>query len=358
MDQNFWGNKKIIITGHTGFKGAWLSLLLSKLGAKICGISLKPEKESLFNQLSLENIIEEHNIADINDLTAFKDIADKFKPDFVFHLAAQPIVRQSYTLPILTWETNLIGSLKVLEALKNVRKKCVVIIVTTDKVYDNQKSIFGYRENDPLGGSDPYSASKAALEIAINSWKKSFCGNYSHQSSHLSIATVRSGNVLGGGDWALDRIMPDAIRAIRSQKPIIVRNPNSTRPWQHVLEPLSGYLELAKFLYLNSVLDHKFDSFNFGPTIYSNKSVEDLVLEIFKNWNGKLIYENNKADNFHEEKLLHLQIDKAYKILGWKPKWDFSTTIKRTVDWYKKTHLEIISPEKACNQDIEDYITN
>ena len=357
MNHNFWKNKKIIISGHTGFKGSWLSFWLTKLGAKICGISLNPDEESLFNQLCLKKIIEEHNIADINNQDAFKTISTNFKPDFVFHLAAQPLVRESYKRPILTWETNLIGSLKILESLKSTNKKCVVIVVTTDKVYNNQDCEYGFRENDTLGGNDPYSASKAALEIAINSWRKSFCGSLSYQSSQLSISTVRSGNVIGGGDWALDRIMPDTIRAIRSQKPITIRNPNSTRPWQHVLEPLSGYLKLAKFLYENNYIDEKYGSFNFGPSIYSNKSVKDLVLEIFKNWEGNW-NEEKSENNFHEAKLLHLQIDKAYRVLGWEPKWDFSTTIKKTVDWYKNTHFEKLSAAEACNKDIDNFMTS
>lgn len=354
MDQDFWKDKKVIITGHTGFKGSWLSFLLTNLGSKICGISLNPEEESLFNHLSLEKKIFQHNIFNINDLASIKPIFTKFNPDFVFHLAAQPLVRRSYSEPILTWETNVIGSLKVLEASKSIEKKCVVIIVTTDKVYNNRNWEFGYRENDLLGGFDPYSSSKAALEMLVSSWRNSFCGDLPYQSTNIKVATARSGNVIGGGDLALDRIVPDAIKAIISKQAVVVRNPNHTRPWQHVLEPLKGYLDLAGFLYKNNELNDSLESFNFGPNLESNKSVEELISEIFKHWDGDWV-KDKLEKNFYESKLLHLQIDKAFKILGWKPKWDFQKTVEKTVYWYKDTYLKKLSYEEACLKDIEEF---
>jgi len=278
---SFWSGKKVLITGHTGFKGSWLMLWLLEQGAEVYGYSLEPKKDlNLFNnllkELSFNNF--NHFIGDICELKDFKSYIFQTKPDIIFHLAAQSLVRKSYEEPINTWQTNLIGSLNLLQCLRELDSNCSVVLVTTDKVYKNNEWIFGYRENDQLGGFDPYSASKAALEIAVSSWRNSFCKSHSDNNSNIKIATARAGNVIGGGDWAEDRIIPDIMRSLSNNKILEIRNPLSTRPWQHVLEPLWGYMELARKLYMN---EKGFcEAFNFGPLIESNKKVIAAINEM------------------------------------------------------------------------------
>ena len=334
LNYSFWIDKKVLITGHSGFKGSWLLSWLVKLGANVKGISLKPEtRVNLFNQIesSLDNKF--INIfCNILDKKRIKQEIEDFKPDIVIHLAAQPLVRESYTNPVLTWETNVIGSLNLLEGLRVLSHKCAVVMITTDKVYKNKEWIHGYRENDELGGHDPYSASKAACELAISSWRNSFVGKLNHQTPFLKVATARAGNVIGGGDWAKDRILPDSIRSIINNEAIKVRNPLSRRPWQHVLEPLLGYLFLSEDLYQKG--DEFCVPFNFGPYLNNNKTVKELVEEIIKIWPGE--WETPLEDSiFHEANLLHLQIEKAQQMLNWIPKWGFEKTIRYTVEWYK-----------------------
>lgn len=327
---NAYAGKKIFVTGHTGFKGSWLCEWLLQLGAEITGYSLPPEtKPALFKQLDLQSRLH-HIIGDIRDLPKLKRALLKAKPDFVFHLAAQPLVRDSYARPLETFETNLIGTINVLETLRELKRPCAGIFITTDKVYENREWHRGYREDDSLGGYDPYSASKATAEIAIASWRRSF-----FQSHAVRIASVRAGNVIGGGDWAVDRIVPDCVRALQKGKPIAVRNPGSTRPWQHVLEPLSGYLWLAANLSgkkdANSTLE---SAFNFGPTADANRPVRELVEEILKHWPGKWENQSNPRA-VHEAGLLQLDIGKAARVLKWKPVWNFPRTIEQTVNWYR-----------------------
>jgi len=339
----FWGGKRILLTGHTGFKGSWLLLWLLELGAEVWGYALEAEPEpNLFRQLSDEFLADSqrsnrfHNQqGDLADKDGLADLVQRCQPEVVLHLAAQPLVRRSYADPLGTWATNVQGSLNLLEALKPLENPCAVVMVTTDKVYENREWLYGYRENDPLGGHDPYSASKAAAEIAIASWRSSFCGEAAHQTPHLRIATARAGNVIGGGDWASDRIVPDAIRALAIGAPISVRNPAATRPWQHVLEPLGGYLRLAEALI--SYPDPPCEAFNFGPSLASNRPVRELVESIIKHWPGEWIDQSVLAAP-HEANLLHLQIDKAHHRLGWQPRWDYATTIARTVGWYRAQH--------------------
>jgi CDP-glucose 4,6-dehydratase len=283
----FWAGKRVLITGHTGFKGSWLSLWLSELGALVSGLSLEPDtKPSLFKQLQLEPRLHNHWIADIRDLAAVEVAVVTSQPQVMIHLAAQSLVRRSYRDPLGTWATNVQGSLHILEALKILQHPCAVVMVTTDKVYENQEWDFGYRESDRLGGHDPYSASKGAAELAIASWRSSFRGSAAHQTPYLAIASARAGNVIGGGDWAEDRIVPDAMRALAASETILVRQPTATRPWQHVLEPLGGYLRLAEYLYTAQASpagpiapeQNPFASaFNFGPALESNRSVRELV---------------------------------------------------------------------------------
>jgi CDP-glucose 4,6-dehydratase len=327
---NAYAGKKIFVTGHTGFKGSWLCEWLLQLGAEITGYSLPPETHpALFKQLGLQSRLR-HIVGDIRDLPKLRRTLQKCKPDFVFHLAAQPLVRDSYMRPLETFETNLTGTIHVLEALRGLENSCAAIFVTTDKCYENREWHRGYREDDPLGGYDPYSASKATAEIAIGSWRRSF-----FKKHPVKIASARSGNVIGGGDWATDRIVPDCIRGLKLEKTIAIRNPRATRPWQHVLEPLSGYLWLGAKLSALRTCDHELCSaFNFGPNADANRTVRELVGEILKHWSGKCEHKSD-PHAVHEAGLLQLDIGKAARLLKWKPVWDFYRTIEQTVNWYR-----------------------
>ena len=360
INNKFWQNKRVFITGHTGFKGSWLTLWLRMLGAKVFGYSLEEVcSENLFNELYSNKVkyFEKdfyHHIGNILDQEKLNNAIKDFQPEIVIHLAAQALVRKSYKEPIKTWETNVMGSIRVLESLKNLQNNCAVVMVTTDKVYKNNEWIYGYRENDRLGGNDPYSASKAACEIAIDSWRKSFCGNFKHQSNKLNIATARSGNVIGGGDWSEDRIIPDAVRALKEKKPIIIRNPHSVRPWQHVLDPLSGYLKLAELLTINHTNIDFCSSFNFGPHQQNQIKVSELINMILEYWPGGWEKESF-SDKLEESKLLTLEIEKAKSFLKWEPTWDLKSTASHTINWYKKYSLEGISAFECCKKDIEDF---
>ena len=353
-DQSFWRSRRVLLTGHTGFKGAWLLLWLLELGAEVWGYALEAEPEpNLFRLLQPSfGPRFHHHEADLADREVLSEWVRQANPEVVLHLAAQPLVRQSYVDPLGTWATNVMGSLHLLEALKPLDQRCAVVLVTTDKVYANQEWAYGYRENDPLGGRDPYSASKAGAEIAIASWRASFCGSSAHQSPHLAIATARAGNVIGGGDWAADRIVPDAMRALAAGQPIAVRNPNATRPWQHVLEPLGSYLLLAERLATSA--EPPTEAFNFGPTLASNRPVRQLVESMLVHWPGSWVDQSDPAA-LHEANLLHLQIDKAHHQLGWSPRWDYGQTIARTVGWYRAVDeggsaLECCLKDLACYQ--------
>lgn len=351
LSPSFWLDRRVFISGHTGFKGSWLLLWLLQLGARVNGYSLSAEPEpSLYRSLwpALEGEFV-HLEADLADQTALKRAIQDAQPEVVLHLAAQPLVREGYRDPLGTWQTNVQGSLNLLEALKPLQHACAVVMITTDKVYANREWEYGYRETDRLGGHDPYSASKAAAELAIQSWRSSFCGSAPHQTPFLRIATARAGNVIGGGDWASDRIVPDAMRALGENQPIRVRNPNATRPWQHVLEPLSGYLMLAQQLL--SAHSPPCESFNFGPLVSSNRSVLELVEAMLRQWPG--IWQLDlQTQPPHEAGLLHLQIDKAHHQLGWKPRWDFRTTVERTVGWYR----EVAEGADPVARSLEDLV--
>ena len=355
IENSFWKDKRVLITGHTGFKGSWLLLWLITLGAKVYCYSLKPyEERNLYLNLfkNNNNFQFEEKFADIRDEESLSKWINYSQPEIVFHLAAQPLVRESYLEPLYTWDVNLIGSYKLLECLKILENKCSILVVTTDKVYLNREQIYNYKEDDELGGSDPYSASKAALEIAISSWRESFCGNQYHQNGALRIATARSGNVIGGGDWSKDRIIPDIVSSLLDQRTILVRNPLSTRPWQHVLEPLNGYLKLAMYLY--NANDAKCEAYNFGPSLQNNKSVKDLVEEVIKSWPGTWT-KDHEVESFHESKLLSLDSNKSYKILNWEQKWNFQQTVFNTVEWYQKVYQEKTSPLEACLNNLINF---
>jgi CDP-glucose 4,6-dehydratase len=350
MFGNVFQGKTIWLSGATGFKGSWLAEWLLLLGARVHGYSLPPETTpALFNQLKLiERMTSEIN--DIRDPSAVRKSIKTVQPDFVFHLAAQPLVRFSYEQPVETYATNVMGTIHVMEALRDLKKNCASVLVTTDKCYENREWHRGYREEDCLGGHDPYSSSKAAAEIAIAAWRRSFFKNHP-----VKIASARAGNVIGGGDWAKDRIVPDCIRALQKGQSIPVRNPNSTRPWQHVLEPLSGYLWLASKLSQPSTLNPQLASaFNFGPNRESNRPVRKLAEEVLKHWPGKWTDKSN-PHAVHEAKLLHLETAKAFRLLKWKPVWNFSETMEQTVVWYRSMAKPPEFAQKLLFEQISNY---
>ncbi len=352
---DFWKNKNVLITGHTGFKGSWLCTLLNYFESNICGISLDPLfYPNLFDQLSIKERISESHILDISNIKKMRNIIEEFNPEIIFHMAAQPLVLESYKYPLETWQTNVMGTANLLENLKILKNNYTLVVITTDKVYENKEWVYGYRENDKLGGYDPYSASKAAAEILIDSWRNSFC-----QKENLfrtKIATARAGNVIGGGDWSQYRLIPDAIKSIMAKEPIKLRNPNATRPWQHVLEPLNGYLKLARKLYLSNNNDmHLESSFNFGPEDESCKQVSEVIQILISKWEGQMHLEGNLKKQ-HEAGLLKLDISKAKNTLQWKPKWNFETTIDKTLTWYKNVLVENHDPFSCCLNDIKSYL--
>ena len=329
MKFNIFKNKKVLVTGDTGFKGSWLSLWLLTLGAKITGYALPPVNDNdHFNLLGLSKLIN-HIDGDIRDYSKFNRVVEELNPEFLFHLAAQPIVRTSYQDPKYTFDTNVGGTTNVLEAIRNCSALKSAVIITSDKCYQNKEWQWGYRENDELGGRDPYSASKAAAEIIYSAYQESF---FKH-NQHLGVATVRAGNVIGGGDWSVDRIVPDCIRALQNGDPIILRNPNATRPWQYVLEPLSGYLNLAAKLY--ETPNTYTGSWNFGPKTDSVHTVGELAEEIIENWEQGSVEYQEQVNAPHEAGLLQLNCDKAYQQLSWQSRWGFAKTIKETALWYK-----------------------
>lgn len=336
---NVYRGRRIFVTGHTGFKGSWLTEWLLKLGAQVTGYALPPPTNpALFEQLGLSARIE-HRIGDVRDLEALSRAMREAKPEFVFHLAAQPLVRASYVQPVETFATNVMGTVNVMEAARGLGHPCRLVVVTTDKCYENREWLHSYREEDSVGGWDPYSASKGAAEIAASAYRRSY---FNSPASLVRLATARAGNVIGGGDWAQDRIVPDCIRALRVGAAIPVRNRVATRPWQHVLEPLSGYLWLGAALDAATELpgvnfppETYATAFNFGPTLASNRTVRDLVEEVVKTWPG--CWEDRSDPHApHEAKLLNLAIDKAQHLLSWAPVWSFEQTVRQTVEWYRQ----------------------
>ncbi len=328
-------DKRVLVTGHTGFKGSWLCEWLLALGAEVHGLALPPPTEpALFEQLALAGRIAQHQIGDVRDLAAVESAVSSARPEFVFHMAAQPLVRLSYSQPVETYATNVMGTVHVLEALRRRGLACSVVAVTTDKCYENREWLHAYREEDAMGGHDPYSSSKGAAELVISAYRRSFFA----ESSGIRLASARAGNVIGGGDWALDRIVPDCVRALRQNSSIPVRNKVATRPWQHVLEPLSGYLQLAATLAQGSGMplppETYQSGFNFGPALSSNKTVADLVLEILKHWPGTWEDRSDPAA-LHEAVKLNLSTDKAFHMLRWQPRWDFQQTVRQTIEWYR-----------------------
>lgn len=333
--KKIFNNKIVIVTGHTGFKGSWLSLWLSMLGAKVIGISKNiPSQPSNFESISKNIDIIDMRI-DITDTKLISNAIKEYQPDFIFHLAAQALVRPSYEFPVETFTTNAIGTASVLDGLRMLKKKVTAVMITSDKAYDNVEWVWGYRETDKLGGKDPYSASKGMAELAIRSYFESF---FNKNDSNVRIGITRAGNVIGGGDWAVDRIVPDCMNAWSKGDTVDIRSPNATRPWQHVLEPLSGYLHLAANLSNSSSLTG--EAYNFGPTAEQSYSVGALIDEMANYWD--LVKWNDVSKNeehLHEAGLLKLNCDKALFDLNWQPTLNFQETVKITVEWYKHYYL-------------------
>ena len=351
INKNFWKNKKVFVTGHTGFKGSWLCLFLNLLGSKITGYSLKPKsKPNLYELSNVKNVIERSIIADVRDYKNLNKSIKDSKAEIIFHLAAQPLVRDSYLNPKETFDININGTINIIECIRNIPKVKSSVIITTDKVYDISKNRI-FKENDLLGGKDPYSASKVCCEYLINSYLQSFFGNNRKQR----ISTVRAGNVIGGGDYSKDRLVPDIYKSIINNKKIVLRNPNSVRPWQHVLEPLSGYIILAEKMYKN-FNNNISPNWNFGPNISSCKSVKYIAQKFSKSSNCKIKIIKIKNKNFKSETdLLRLSNFKSKKYLKWYPKWNLNKTINKIIEWNNEVN-KTKKAFKICSRQIEEYL--
>lgn len=333
--------RRVLVTGHTGFKGSWLTFWLGRLGAQVTGFALAPRTTpALFDVLGLQDTCEKHVLGDLRDARAVRRTVNAAAPEIIFHLAAQPLVRESYLAPLETFETNVMGTAHLLEAVRLEKLPAAIVVVTTDKCYANREWAYAYREDDALGGHDPYAASKAAAEIVAASYRDSFFGPNKLGEHGVAIATARAGNVVGGGDWARDRIVPDAIAALSSGAPIPVRNPASIRPWQHVLEPLYGYLLLGARLQAGTAAERaRFcEAWNFGPRPDAARPVRQVVESLIAAWGSGSWEDRSDPNAPHEGKTLRLAIDKAVGALGWRPTWDFHTTFRKTVAFYRAQH--------------------
>ncbi|AXI48170.1 CDP-glucose 4,6-dehydratase [Sulfitobacter sp. SK012] len=331
---SFWKDKSVFLTGHTGFKGAWMALLLSHMGARVTGYSLAPESSpNLFELCGVADKITDHQIADIRDVDALQKSVAKAQPEVIFHLAAQSLVRRSYSVPVETFEINVMGTAHVLEATRQLPYPCAVVAVTTDKVYENPERIYPFREIDPLGAADPYSTSKAAAELVIATWSKSFAPKNGHG---MRIASVRAGNVIGGGDWAKDRLVPDCIRAFVAGDSAQIRNPTAVRPWQHVLDPINGYLVVAEHMMQSMEHIVQKPAWNFGPDLRGEASALAISERAALLWgDGASLEVSPQADAPLEANLLRLDSSKAMLELGWTARWDLDRTIDETIRWYK-----------------------
>jgi CDP-glucose 4,6-dehydratase len=329
---DFFRGKRVLITGHTGFKGSWLAMWLCRMNAAVTGLALEPPTQpSLFETVKLQKMID-HNIINILDSQKVKSLFERSKPEIVFHLAAQPLVLESYREPKLTYETNVIGTVNLLEAVRNSGSVKSAVIITTDKCYENREWEYGYREIDTLGGHDPYSSSKACAELAVSAYRDSFFNAREYKKSHITaVASARAGNVIGGGDWSKDRLIPDIVRGVLKNEEILIRNPSSVRPWQHVLEPLAGYLELSKRLYEEGPAFA--GAWNFGPDDDSVRPVEWLANIFCEKWGGKKLCRIISKSQLHEAHYLKLDCSKAKSMLNWYPRWKLETAVEKVIVW-------------------------
>jgi len=345
---DFWKNKRVLVTGHTGFKGSWLSHWLKQLRADVCGVSLEPETtKNLYDQADIGSNM--HSIiGDIRDKNLVNKVFTENNPEIVFHLAAQSLVRRSYTTPIETFETNVMGTINILEATRNCQSVRSLVIVTSDKCYENNEQFTAFKETAPMGGKDPYSASKACAEIVTNAYRSSFSAD-----GGALIATARAGNVIGGGDWSEDRLIPDLITSFQNKSSLIIRNPKAIRPWQHVLEPLFGYMLLAEKLWFSH--NSFAEGWNFGPEKEEVYTVQDVVERLKKIWGASTSWQQDPSHQPHEAQLLTLNSDKAMDLLGWKPKWSLDTTLEYIADSYKKFD-SANQLRQSMDQQIEEYM--
>jgi CDP-glucose 4,6-dehydratase len=347
ISSDFWRGKKVFLTGHTGFKGSWISLWLTILGAEVRGFSLQPPTLiSLFQEANINSLIDSQ-IGDIRDKEKLFSSMTSFNPDILIHMAAQPLVRYSYDEPLETFEINVIGTATVLDVARSCSRLKVILNVTTDKCYENDGREIGYNENDPMGGYDPYSSSKGCSELLSSSYRRSY-----FQSQGIELATVRAGNVIGGGDWANDRLIPDVLRSFEINQPVIIRNPKATRPWQHVLSPLSGYLVLAQKMFKTK--EKYAESWNFGPNEGDVKSVEWILNKMCDNWPNSN-WELSSDAHPHEAKFLKLNSSKAQKILGWRPIWDIEYALEKIIIWHK-SWLNNDDMQSKCILEIKEYM--
>lgn len=333
MNPTFWHSRKVFLTGHTGFKGSWLALWLLSMGADLCGYALDPPTDpSLYRLLDLDRQLKSIR-ADVRDLSALQSALGDFQPEVVLHLAAQPLVRLSYQNPVETYATNVLGTVHLLEAVRNTPSVRSVVVVTSDKCYENQEWHWPYREHEPMGGHDPYSSSKGCAELVTAAYRRSFFHSNGRAGHPVAVASARAGNVIGGGDWALDRLLPDIMRAWAANDPVIIRNPEAVRPWQHVLEPLAGYLTLAERLFNDGASFA--EAWNFGPSDSDARPVRDLVSELSRLWGDGAAWQSVAPEQIHEAHLLRLDSSKARAQLGWTPRWSLDRTLAETVAWYK-----------------------
>lgn len=347
---DFWRGKRVLLTGHSGFKGSWLSLWLQAMGATLRGVALAPPTEpALFDVARVAEGME-HCIADIRDFAAVKAQVDEFRPEIVIHMAAQPLVRLSYSQPIETYATNVMGTVHVLEAARQAGSVKAIVNITTDKCYENREWVWGYREDEPMGGHDPYSNSKGCAELVSGAYRKSF-----FKDAGIAIATARAGNVIGGGDWAVDRLIPDILRALQEKRPVLIRNPHAIRPWQHVLEPLSGYLLLAERLYTNGQTDA--EGWNFGPRDEDARPVQWIVEHLCENWSGGASWTLQPGNHPHEASFLKLDISKARQRLQWAPCWSLETALTRITEWHH-AWLNGQDMKAVCLNQISQYQEN